>query len=394
MALTVNERQALINDLTTNCECWSAQGDEEVLNSFSDDKLLHLKETADREQQVLVVANMAVRGFDDGKGSAYRLNPDTGSWETKPVGNAKKAVRDDEDEDEEEDDEEEEEYIPPRRRAANNARSGKGNADRQRAQTIDELLRNAAPGLRDQVENTLRSAQVLEEREKDKIITRLMVNIAEPDRPARREWLHGQPLNQLEQMLSLVPSSPEPEEVARAARQTTNGWPGGVSGFAGNALPDDDVLPLPKDAWKPVGDSPDPVNNGQRQSLNGGSVQDYIRSAPPELQALLRNAAAVESQQRDELINQLTENVSDEEDAERLSRTLRDKPVHELKVLLALTSDNRSRAPTPRPGSYAPSPPLTNLRPASGDQDDVLPLPKWDYGKGGENGGGTRRRQG
>ena len=47
MSLRAEERQALIADLTTNCDCWKGQGDRALLETLQDDKLISLKEHFD-----------------------------------------------------------------------------------------------------------------------------------------------------------------------------------------------------------------------------------------------------------------------------------------------------------------------------------------------------------
>lgn len=380
MALTRNERQAIVEYLTSNCDCWSAEGDVDVLNGFDDDKLVQLQESSQRQIAAEAVANAAATGFEDVNGIAYRLNPETGQWETRsPAQNkmmsakkmAKKMAKEMKEDDEEEEDDDEEEYAM--RRKTNNER---------RAQTIEELLRHASPALRDQVDNRLRTSQALEDREKDKIIGKLLANVADVERPARREWLQNRPLDELEQMLAFVPKSLDAEEVANSSRNTPGPWPG--SNLTGlSPMDDDDVLPLPGDPWKPVTND-STVESSKPTIPNNASIQDYLRSAPPEVQSVLRNAMAIDGQKRSELIARLTENVMDDEESERLAKALRGKPVHELEILvnaLAPSSGTRGggRAGVRPSGVYAPSPPLLNSRGSSGDDDDVLPPPSWDW---------------
>jgi len=354
---------------------------------------LRVKEVADRESQLAQVANAAVAGFDDGKGSLYRLNPETGQWETAPArtdnaGAGKKMMPDDE-EDEDEEDEDEINFLPKRIR------------NKRRAQTVEELLQQASPVLRDQITNRLSQAGEIEEREKEKHIRVLLANVADVDRPAQRDWLRNKSLGDLEQMSRLIARGSEPDEEGQqrqggGGRRTDNSWAGSqaMPGFDGSALDDDDVLRLPGPAWGPVGnerkgDGDRPVGNFNPD--NAANIQEYIRSAPPEVQAILRHANAIEGQKRQELIARLTENVADEDDAQRLAATLKNRPVGELEILVnALVSAGRSK-PVSRPsGLYAGSPPLTNR---GGGDDDVLPTPKWDWSEGG-NGVAAGKRTG
>ena len=82
MALNRKERQEIIEDLTTNDDGWKEDGDDEVLNELSDEKLTVLHKVSTNSRRAIDVANVAVKGFrNDDDGTAYRINPENGQWE-------------------------------------------------------------------------------------------------------------------------------------------------------------------------------------------------------------------------------------------------------------------------------------------------------------------------
>src|SRR5262245_51774610 len=82
--LKANEREKIIEDLIANCDCWKGAEDRDILETFSDDKLITLKSNYERNAQAIAVANAAVTGFTEGN-KAYRVNPQSGKWETAPI---------------------------------------------------------------------------------------------------------------------------------------------------------------------------------------------------------------------------------------------------------------------------------------------------------------------
>lgn len=79
------DREAIINELVTNCNCWKGENDKEVLNGFSDEKLTELKKQLDKNKNLEAVANAAKKGFESQEGHKYTFNENTQKWEGKPV---------------------------------------------------------------------------------------------------------------------------------------------------------------------------------------------------------------------------------------------------------------------------------------------------------------------
>lgn len=367
MALSAQERGAIIADLTANCENWKSPGDDQILSQMSDEKLTSLKVAAAREAQAVAVANAAVKGFLSPDGNAYRVNPENGRWEERPMtANEKKAIAEKKKKSASADPDEEEETATVNKVVVDPAPVKK-------PRTLDEFIKSAPPALRDQVENTLRNAQQIEQREKDKVITELIANVSEADRQSQREWLNKRPLDELQNMLNLIPKAPT-EDVA----VTTNRRPRRKA----TANPEEqDMLGLPTMNWKAMDDnetgrknSPSTVNNEE----DDVDEDEWLKTAPPRIRTAVQNAIVVESRERDKLISELTANVTDEESERQLIEVLKRKPLAELKALSSISAGRSSeRKPLyfGAPGGGAA--PVGNR---GGDSsDDVLPLPRMDW---------------
>lgn len=373
MKLSDTDRQSVVAYLTANCDCWKGEGDAEILNRFSDEKLLALK----GQTQAVVVANAAVGGFRDGD-HAYRINPDTGKWQKQPVTNMG-ASKKDEDEDKDKDDEDEE-YTKKemkKRMADMASKSGKSSkTDNQAAprkpKTLDELVKSGF--LSTELQATITNAQQIEQREKDSLVGQLIVNVAEADRPAQRERLQRRSLDDLRNDLALVPKSPTAEEVNRATQAVAN--------KRRPAFPPDDadgdILGLPTWNWQetsgPAEDKPASARV-ENVDITEMTEDDWLQSAPAHIRNKFNAAIAIESRERDKLIGELTANVADEDTERRLVARLRNKSLDELRDMLSLVPRQQAK-----PNYFGASAPLTNTRPAGADvNEDVLPLPAWNW---------------
>lgn len=78
------------------------------------------------------------------------------------------------------------------------------------------------------------------------------------------------------------------------------------------------------------------ATKNQRFLVRKQTDEEWLASAPPGIRAVVQNAMAVESQQREELVSLLTENVEDDATREKLSTRLAGKPLDELRELTAL----------------------------------------------------------
>ena len=385
MGLSTNRRQEIIDDLTTNCECWSHQGDDEVLGNFTDEKLIQLKKVADREQQAIAVANAAINGFTDNNGNAYRVNPETGNWEHRRVENAKKKVTVQEDDEDEEDDEEEEE-IPSKKRMKKMMGNSRGEMEEEtppvkKPRTREQLINSLPADMRE----SLKIAEEVTQREKDRVIGQILANsgVSDVDKRAHNEWLQSKSVDELRNTLSLMPKPPatEPGE-SKQTKQTTN-----RKRFnSGNSPETEDMLVAPVINWEPVEEK---NGNGyahnatiQNDSTNGSdyesdepSYDELMGKLPPSYRTIVQNAVAVDARERRRLIDELTVNVEDDEAEKRLRTRLERKSVEELKDLVALTPKKEA----PRPSNYfGSSVPLTSNT-GSDAGDDLLLPPSMDW---------------
>ena len=375
MPLTPEQRQAVIQSLTANCVFWAKPGRAEVLNGFDDEHLLF----EDEQRRAVEVANTAVRGFRDPAGNAYRINPETGQWEAKaaPIQNAKPAPKPAanagkpfmKDEDEEEDDEEEEETKKENAKRIKGQKTATTNFKRPR--TAEEWF-EAAPA---DVQNTFKAARAWEDQERQKLVQRLAANAAEPERPARTDWLRSQPLDVLQNMASLLPAP------TTAAPSTRNAAPPQVSD-------EDDMLGLPvlnfEDPKADIyGRCPKQASVGMvGVSLQESAGADDYADLPPAVRNKLAQADTLITRERDGLIEQLTANLDDDA-RERLERRLGGKSLDELRDMLLLKPKQESAPPRYFGGSVAPAANRGFSGLSGGDfagaDDDVLPLPTMNF---------------
>jgi hypothetical protein len=386
--LTDHERQSVISYLTANSEAWQQAGDREILNGFSDDKLVALQQAAEQEQHAITVANAAVNGFAD-DGNAYRVNPQTGKWEKRVVANAKKDDEEDEPDDNEEMDEED--YTPKK----NRRRESTSNAS-SRIRTFEDLIRASPAHLREQVENTLRTAQEVEQREKDRLITQILVNVADSEKRQQYDRLQRYTVEELQNTLALIPRIP-PEEQGGRASPTTN--------RTARPRQDDDMLVAPTINWQEVGNGGTGTTGGEgnRQGAGGGgggyvenvddpaSDEEWLRNAPPRARQMVQNAMVIEAREKRKLIEELTANVTDEDAERRLISRLQHKSLDELRDLVALTPKLSGSS---RPNYFGSAgAPLTNTpRTSATDVDeDVLPLPTINWSEEAQKSATGRR---
>lgn len=392
MALTQEQRQEVIRHLTTNCDCWKHSGDAEVLNRFTDEKLVSLKDHAIKEAQAIVVANAAVNGFTDGD-NAYRVNPETGKWERKVVANQPFKKKDDEDEDEEEEDEEggkkkkkayeenmegeDEEEVEKKnkKRMAGKEKATENRSTVRKAQTTEEYIKQAPVHIREQLENTHRYAQQVVNREQDALISKILANVAESDRQSYGDWLKGQNLEFLQNMLGIVSRSVAENQGAGKRQNTSRRQ-------VQNTEEENDALDIPIINWQEVGDE----NSGSKKhiatantSADDGFIdandEELLQQLPPRLRNKVLNANAIEEQKRREIIDDMTANMGDEE-SEQVRKALSDMPLKKLQVLQTLPQKQKEPV---RPNYFGASvPSLNNFRGADATEEALgIPTINW-----------------
>lgn len=380
MPLTAEQRQGIIQDLTTNCDCWQGEGDAETLNALVDDKLVALG----RQH---TIAKLATTGFKDPIGNSYRVSPESGQWEgkkaaapTQQVVNAKKKAVPPDEEDMDEDEEEDDDMAKESKRRMFGK---KPKLNRKRPLSEDEWLESAPEHL----VNSMRFAQQLEASEREKLITKLANNSSEGDRPARVEWLKTQPLDVLQNMATMIPAAAP----TRPNRATTI-----------NTEEDNEVLSLPTINFGEEEDTPTRTRNQASQGFDApaaSSDEDYLATLPASVQNTVREAQRIENRERTQLIEQLTANV-DEETADRLARRWANRPLDELRDLAAITPRKEvGRGTNLYFGAGAPLGNSGNRgipgysMNGGGMEDEVLPLPKLNFSNDADEERPTKKKR-
>jgi hypothetical protein len=100
MKLTAPQRQAIITNLTTNCDCWKQQGDADVLQNFSDEKLAVLNETLQQSQLQTLALNSARETLLIDEGVALNELPEAFKKKGKKPMKGKKYIKEDGEEEE------------------------------------------------------------------------------------------------------------------------------------------------------------------------------------------------------------------------------------------------------------------------------------------------------
>jgi hypothetical protein len=315
MPLSTQERQAIIGDLTSNCDCWKTAGGRQALEGMPDDVLAAVKADNDSAAETTQIANAAVEGFTDpNSGMTYRLDPEVQRWARKPVGNAPKkagaSAGTGEDDDEEDED--------TRRTGKENDRRMKGDGPsashapkRNRAQTPDEIL-NALPP---EVQQEVQTAHQIVNREKERVVSQILQNsgLAENQWPSWRPALMQKGLEDLQAQLALQPKAPTVDPSVNAHR-------GGKAAARRRqpASEDDDALLLPTMNYNtPDGlQPPSEKKNGQ----SAGSQEDFVdnydeetddefENLSPRARARLARLQAVENREKAEIIDRLVANL-------------------------------------------------------------------------------------
>lgn len=364
MALSANDRATIIDFLTANCECWKHQGDRELLATFNDEKLTHLKQAAEREQQVITVANAAVTGFQDGNGVAYRLNPETGKWESAKLGKRHGA------------DAEDRGQPPAGGDVQNTGSSGSPPSSPKKPMTFEEIIRNSPPEIQSRFQSLLQQEQIEKARLVDHLLSNSAIDPAE--RPVHQERLYQKPLEELQYLVSLLPKitanqNPDQRQSARQRRAQKER--------------DSDILVAPTINWQEVKEQTveqeesdtrrpqAPLITIENELDDEQSYEEWVRNAPPRLRAELQSATVIVEREKRRLIEELTANITDEEVERRIVSRLASKTLDELRDLVALSPKQNQRA------SYfgAATPPLGNTRNSQQSSfdanEDVLPLP-------------------
>lgn len=190
-------RDQVIAFITTNGECWKGSGAKEYLSKLSEPELTLIQNSVQANVKNAVIANAALEGFADGnktfkfdeEANAFTVNCMDGDMDEPKKGKkakGKKAqIAANEDPDDDNDDEEETPTV------------------RNQQLSFEEWM-NAAPV---EVQEVVSNARDITNEAKQGIVTKLVANLSDPkQKKAKGDWLMSKPLNELKDMLSLLPA--------------------------------------------------------------------------------------------------------------------------------------------------------------------------------------------
>lgn len=137
-----------------------------------------------------------------------------------------------------------------------------------------------------------------------------------------------------------------------------------------------------------------PVKAGSTQVGGKGTKDEYntneqkwFASAPPRIQSAVRNAMEIEHRERQSLVSRLVANVSDQKTRNRLTTNYMQKPLDELRDILALLPPQQALNAYQSGDMFlstanylgAGGGPLTNRANTIDPNEDLLPLPTLNY---------------
>jgi len=117
-----------------------------------------------------------------------------------------------------------------------------------------------------------------------------------------------------------------------------------------------------------------PTDNG-RAKPDAQTADEWFASAPPEVQRVVQNALKAEREEKESLVETLTENLTGNEKA-RLTTNLLGEPIEKLRDLVMLIPRKRTAPPT---GSmFPPVVPVGNKKETADDDLLLMPTINWE----------------
>lgn len=387
MALKPAERAAIIADLVANCDAWSGEGDDKILATFSDAKLINLKKSAD----AVAVANRAVEGIEDKSlGVKFRYDPEKNEWQRAKLTNAapaaKKATPAGQVADEEE--EEEDETPTPAKGKKATPMNATPTAPKK-ANSVEELSRLGL--VSPELAAKLLTLNNLEGTEKEKLATKIVRNSGVPhaERQGKFDWLMNHSLADLTEMASLVREQPTDADLAAQAAALTNATPG--KGKKAKTAPahDADALGLPSMEWQTMNGETTAVNADPEsapflndEETEGEPLEKLLNRLRPQDRQVVQNGLQLQERRRQELIDALLANVTSPEESDRLAAVLNTKRLDELEALSSLAKVEKKTQKNWYGGSGGPATTVTNSgggRGAFNENEDILAMPAIDW---------------
>jgi len=181
MALTAEQRQAIVDELVANDCCWT-EDDREVLANLSDDSLQREQKRVADEQNAIAVANAARSGFEDPFGNKHKFNADKSEWETVQAPTANKKTDDDDN------------GKKPEPKPVENKKDDP-------PMTEQEWFEKAPASVREGVQN----ANKIVQEKKDALIEQITANLEGDQKEAVTTNLKTKTLDELEILVALAP---------------------------------------------------------------------------------------------------------------------------------------------------------------------------------------------
>jgi len=126
----------------------------------------------------------------------------------------------------------------------------------------------------------------------------------------------------------------------------------------------------------------EPVANAEVPESVPQTTEEWMKSAPPEIQSAVRNAMDIENQEKATLVEKMTANLSGE-NKDRLIQVLSEKSLDELRTLSPLAPEEEQEqeeqvepATSSVANYFGASAPETNQAESN---DDLLPLPSMSF---------------
>lgn len=330
MALKPEEKEAIIKDLTANCECWKGPNDATLLNSMPDDKLTELQKDMKNKHHAFTVANAAIKGFSDSDGNVFKLNPANGKWEQKAAektqqvqtGNAGNP------------------FAAVTQPATQNTQTQQ---PVPRTMSADEWWKTAPDGVRE----TYNESREIVNREKERLIDRLVSHLPEGEREMHRQRLVNRSVKDLESDLAMLPK-------ASPKRETTS-----VNSNREEEQFEDDMLtPMTMNWEKDTNGRSVPraqvvatettTRNTQNFSIqDDAQIEDIINSLPAQFRNRFSDIFQLEADEKSRLIRQLTENCRNEDQEQQMTALLSRMTVNQLRTMAGTfggSSNNHERS--------------------------------------------------
>lgn len=348
MALNEQQRGILADQIISNSESWKGEGDKETLLTFSDKKLVQLRDAAVKESQAIAVANAAVAGFSDATGNSYRVNPETGKWEHKAVTTAKNTT------DTTTTTKKTEEKV------ANTTQSKKKKSN-------EEDWMDSVP---DHIKEEWLTLKKIEQSEKSKLINSLLANCtSEQDRNIQTERLQKRSIEELKQDLSLLQRN-EVKEVTKTTKKTRQ------------VVDNNDVLTMPVINWNQEQGKEETSKTVYKEVEEVEEIEeDWLERLPSRERSRVMNALAIEEREKRKLIDELTANSTLDDEAEsRLISSLSRKSIDELRDLTLLKGTTKETKNNYFGASVANA--NNSYHKANDPNEDVLAVPRINWNEG------------